>query len=214
MSTSAYREAAYAPGVWAHQLDSTSPSVPLADIADEITALTRRTGVPMTAYVRTTGTTAWQIVLVRDPSVTHGTPDPRDCERAARNLAATGRWQSRGQLARASALIAIGLREGYTPGNKLHTLAEFKTLHSRHLPVWTGGPAELISARPLPDGGARPYREPGVLTFTDPENLPAFAAIACELGQHRFVVHDWLTGWTVAYSRTGQGAHLASREIQ
>lgn len=202
MSFPAYHETASAPGVWAHELHATSPRFPVAEIVDEITALTLSTGVPMTAYALTTGgdASSW-IRLVRDPSVTYGTPDPRDCELATRELVASGRWRSGGRLARAAVMVAVGLREGYAPGNPLHTYADYRAQYSRFRSTWVGAPVELISARLLSDGNVRTYREPGVVTICAPEDLSVHATIAHTVGQRRFVVHDWLSDRTIAFGR-------------
>ncbi|MGW4826686.1 hypothetical protein ACWEOG_03820 [Amycolatopsis japonica] len=194
-----YHPAAFADGVWAQRLLSTAPYVPVDQIADALDATVGRTGVPLTAYVHTTGRVAGQMVLVRDPSVTHGAPDKDDCELAAFDFVRNGPWRNDGQIARAAVLVAMGLREGYAPDNRQRTFAEFLTEHERHRPVWAGHPAVLISARPQPDGEVQVYREAGVCSFADPDDLPVHAAIADAFGQHRFVVHNWLTGRVTAY---------------
>ncbi|MFJ8910613.1 hypothetical protein [Amycolatopsis sp. NPDC102389] len=202
MSSTSYRETASAPGVWAHELHATAPRYPLAEIVDEIAELTGRTGVPMTAYALTTGHGSSWIRLVRDPSVSHGTPDPDDCEHAARDLVAGGRWVSGGRLVRPAVMVAIGLREGYAPGNRLHTYDAYRALHDRARPVWSGMPVELISARLQADGDVRTYQEPGVVTICPPDDVPVHATIARAFAQRRFVVHDWLADHTTAYGRT------------
>ncbi|WP_328447429.1 hypothetical protein [Amycolatopsis sp. NBC_00438] len=159
--------------------------------------------MPLTAYARTGGSDfSSSLLLVRDPSVTHGTPALADCERAATQLAAGGNWHSQGQMVRSAVLVAIGLREGYNPGARVRTFAEFEQRVLHNLGVWSGMSAELISARRLPDRAVQVYREPGALTFADWEHLPALAAIADDFGQDRFVTHDWLAHRTTAYSRT------------
>lgn len=198
-----YRWAADATGVWAHQFLSAVPDVSVADVADEIAALAGRTRVPLTAYARTGGSDfSSSLLLVRDPSVTHGTPAPADCERAAAQLAAGGNWHSQGQMIRSAVLVAIGLREGYDPSARVHTFAEFEQRVLRDLRVWSGMSAELISARPQPGGAVQIYHEPGALTFADWEHLPTLATIADDFAQDRFVTHDWLAHRTTAYSRT------------
>ena len=78
-----YRAAASATGVWAQFL-SNAPSFPIADVVEEIAAVSVATGVPLTAYARsTTGRITSSLLLARDPSVTHGVPAVADCERAA-----------------------------------------------------------------------------------------------------------------------------------
>ncbi|MBE1502684.1 hypothetical protein H4696_009784 [Amycolatopsis lexingtonensis] len=196
-----YRATARAPGVWAHQLLNTAPSAPLADVVGEIAAMSVATGEPITAYARTIGGFIPSVLLARDPSVTHGVPDVSDCERVAAALAAGDRWHSAGQVVHSVALVAIGLREGYDPAARVHTLAEFRERLLRDTGRWSGWPAELISARPQPDGTAQVYHEPGVLTFADDGQLLALAAIACDFGQERFVAHDWNTYRTTAYCR-------------
>jgi hypothetical protein len=194
-----YRAAASAPGVWVPQLLSTHPAVAIADVVADVAAVSVHSGVPLTAYARTTGGYASSMLLARDPSVTHGVPDVSDCERAAAMLAAIGRWGSESDFARSSILVALGLREGYDPGARVHTLAEFRARMLRDCGMWTGWPAELISARPQPDGTAQLYHEPGVLVLADWDQLAALAAIAHEFGQDRFVTHDWVAGRTTAY---------------
>ncbi|AGM10138.1 hypothetical protein [Amycolatopsis keratiniphila] len=206
MSSFHYRETASAPGVWAHELHATAPLYPLAEVVDEIAELTGRTGVPMTAYALTTGHGSSWIRLVRDPSVSHGTPDPDDCERAARELVAGGRWRSGGRLVRSAVMVAVGLREGYAPGNRLHTYDAYRTLHERARSVWSGMPVELISARLKADGTVRTYREPGVVTICQPDDLPVHATIAHAFAQRRFVVHDWLADHTTAFGRVAPEA--------
>jgi hypothetical protein len=198
-TSSHYRTAATATGVWAHELLSAAPDVPITDAVDDITAVVEDTGVPLTGYARSSGGFTSSVLLVRDPSITHGVPDVPDCERAARALAAGGRWRSEGQLIRASILVAVGLREGYDPAARVHAADELEQRVLRAGAVWAGWEVELISARPQPDGGVQLYHEPGVLTFADWEQLPVLAAIAHDLGQHRFVTHDWLAGRTTAY---------------
>ncbi|MEU9687143.1 hypothetical protein [Amycolatopsis japonica] len=194
-----YHPAAFADGVWTKQLLSTAPYVAVDEIAGALAATVGRTGVPLTAYAHTTGRVATRLVLVRDPSVTHGVPDEDDCEVAAFDFVRNGPWRNDGQMARAAVLVAMGLREGYAPGNRQRTYTEFRTEHDRHRGVWVGHPAVLISARPRPDGDVQVHREAGVCSFADPEDLPVHAAIADAFGQHRFVVHNWLTGRVTAY---------------
>ncbi|MEV7097564.1 hypothetical protein AB0M80_32405 [Amycolatopsis sp. NPDC051045] len=196
-----YHRAATTAGVWAHQLaPAVVPGVPVAEVVNGIAALSVRTGVPLTGYARTRGGFVSSLLLVRDPSVTHGVPKRHDCERAAAELAAGGDWRSDGQVIRSAVLVALGLREGYDPGARVHTLAEFKRRLARGCSVWTGMPAELISARPMPGGDVQLYHEPGVLTFAAEEGLPALAMVAHDFGQRRFVVHDWLADRTTAFS--------------
>ncbi|WP_103338753.1 hypothetical protein [Amycolatopsis sp. CA-126428] len=198
-----YVGAANARGVWVHQLLSTAPFFPIADVVTEIAAVSVATGVPLTAYARSTsGRITSSLLLVRDPSITHGTPDIADCERAAAALAARGNWVSQGQDVRSCMLLALGLREGYDPAAaRVHTWTEVTDPVLGKGEVWCGWPAELISARPQPDGTAQVYHEPGVLAFTDFDQLPTLTAIAFDLRQDRLVIHNWLTGWTTAYRR-------------
>jgi hypothetical protein len=195
---SLYRQAATTAGVWAHQLRP-AKELPVAEVVDRLAALSVRTGVPLTGYARTSGGLVSSLLLVRDPSVTHGVPERHDCERAAAELAAGGGWRSDGQVVRSAALVALGLREGYDPGARVHTVAELKRRVHRGCGAWTGVPAELISARPMAGGDVQLYNEPGVLLFADGDGLPALATIAHELGQLRFVVHDWVAGRTTAF---------------
>lgn len=194
-----YRRAATAVGVWAHQLRP-AKRVPLAEAADRLAALSVHTGVPLTAYVPSREGFVASLLLVRDPSITHGAPEQDECERAAAELAAGGDWRSEGRLVRSATLVALGLREGYDPGARVHTLAEFRRRVLHGCSAWTGMPAELISARPMAGGSAQLYQEPGVLTFADGGELPALATIAHDFGQHRFVVHDWAADRTTAFS--------------
>lgn len=197
-----YVEAANAPGVWVHKLITTAPPFcPIADLVEEIAAVSQDTGVPLTAYAHSSDGITAGLLLVRDPSITHGAPDIADCEHAAAALAARGTWISWGQLRESSIMVAIGLREGYDPAARVHSHEDFtdRVLHAGRL--WSGWPAELISARPQPDGTAQVYHEPGVLTFTDWDQLDTIAEIAHDFRQDRFVVHNWLTGWTTAFRR-------------
>ncbi|SEB48722.1 hypothetical protein SAMN04489727_2127 [Amycolatopsis tolypomycina] len=198
---SPYVVAVNAPGVWVHELLSAEPFFPIADVVEEIAAVSQDTGVPLTAYARSTNGITSSLLLVRDPSRTHGTPGIADCERAAAALAARGTWLSRGQDARSCMLLALGLREGYDPAARVHSPDEVINRVLSKGQVWCGWPAELISARPQPDGPAQVYHEPGVLAFTDFDQMPTLAAIAHDLRQDRFVIHNWLTGWTTAFRR-------------
>lgn len=195
-----YQVSATAAGVWVHELCSVEPYRPIADVVEEIAAVSVATGVPLTGYARSTGGLMMSsLLLVRDPSRTHGVPEIAACEGAAVALAGRGTWRSRGRDTRSCMLLALGLREGYDPAARVHSPDEVvnRVLHKGQ--VWCGWPAELISARPQPDGTAQIYHEPGLLAFTDAAQLATLAAIAHDLGQDRFVVHDWLGGVTVAY---------------
>lgn len=197
-----YVGAANARGVWVHQMLSTAPFFPIADVVEEIAAVAVSTGVPLTAYARSTDERITSsLLLVRDPSITHGTPDIADCERAAVALSARGTWLSRGQDIRPCMLLALGLREGYDPAARVHSPDEVAARVLSNGEVWCGWPAELISARPQPDDTAAVYHEPGVLAFTDFDQLRTLTAIAHDLRQERFVIHNWLTGFTTAYRR-------------
>lgn len=148
--------------------------------------------LPITAAIQTTLCAVDRIVLLRDPSHTHGTPSIEDCETLTDSLSASEGWDVSPVIGLEPALtVMLGLREGYDENAPVHNpRVVYEHLNSRRVVRYQVDPVHLVSARWV-DGKIRTYDEPGVLLAIEPVTLPAVAELAGMLRQDRFVVTDF-----------------------
>jgi hypothetical protein len=182
-----YREAASAPGAWWATLYP-HPKPALAQLRRILTDACG-TLTPLSAYVPTWPTgRVTEITLVRDPSVTHGTPTVDAAIDATFDLAVDQGWTHGTGIRPVTGLVVgIGLREGYEPDAPVHPAGHITGRLGES--GWRAQHARLVSARRI-DGDVQWYSEPGLIITARRDLLPAIAAAAHALRQHRFVVTD------------------------
>lgn len=201
-SAMGYTTTAAATGAWTCPM--LLPTAAPADTVQGILAdLAASAGWPVNAFLHHHGGLVDEVVLYRDPSHTHGTPNIPECEAAMWHLVGVPEWTAIPDYEpTGGVLVGLGLREGYALDAPVH---DPSVVH-RHLAAtstrWTCRTATLFSARLVVDGQVRRYDEPGVVIHaTGAGAVPAIEAAAGELAQDRFVVTDFDTRTTTAYAR-------------
>ena len=171
-----YREVATAPGVWTLAVRFDTP-IPFPLLHSTLAEFSARHRFPVTAFAATEPDGVVGAALVRDPSITHGTPDLPVCEEAGAALLRETGWCSipppSGELLM---MAGIGLREGYAPHARIHHQDEVQDVLAEHEGRWSLLPVRLLSLRPLPDGSVQPYDEPGVMVTARTPGLPRITA--------------------------------------
>lgn len=183
---------AFALGAWSARF--VVPRVPLVDVQWRLRHFVADNGNPLTAAVW--GDPVWRLVLLRHPSVTHGTPRIPACREAAGLLAyATGWMPSPDNYRRTVGMtVAFGLREGYDPGSLVHSRSRVaRYLRGRRDLT----DVRLCSAR-LVDNDVRWYDEPGLFIDASEDITSSVLAAARRFGQDQVVVTNWADGRTDA----------------
>lgn len=191
-----YREVATAEGAWCRHLQAPCPLTP-ARTRQILTEFAAEYQFPVSAFVHGSALSR-QVTLIRDPSITHGTPTIPACRAATTALARFAGWTVLNRPAPDGLLVGLGLREGYEQTAPVRDPDEVRSPLRQHND-WTATVAELVSARALVDH-VRCYAEPALLITAAPALLPVLTSIAVRMRQHRFVVTDFSTHRTVAYS--------------
>jgi len=200
MNSHMYTEVASAPGVWFAALRpqfGTSQETVVAALTDACTDQ-----VPVSALVADDRDGVNEVILTRDPSITHGTPATADCVAFARNLADTHGWTygtgfgpadgpSAGRDIGASGVIVLmGLREGYFRDANEYSVREVhERLALHHVTVYQLHTGWLFSARRLA-GSVRTHDEPAALIRVSAADLEEVAGVAFSFGQMRLIVAD------------------------
>jgi hypothetical protein len=150
---------------------------------------------PLTAYASGSEDEIYSIILARDPSRTHGTPSPEDCDRAVREITAISHWTATYRTT--GSMVAMGLREGYDPDAHVWTIDEVRA-------VCPGVPAaavHLLSARRTGDE-VQWWEEPCALLTPAAVDVELMDHLAHGMSQDRYTVTDWTAGRTHARART------------
>ncbi|KDN23209.1 hypothetical protein DV20_05690 [Amycolatopsis rifamycinica] len=195
-----YTEVASAPGVWFAALRprfGTSQESVVSALADACTDQ-----VPVSALVADDRDGVNEVILARDPSITHGTPTTADCVAFARELADTHGWTygmgfgpatgpSAGRdLAAAGVIVLMGLREGYFRDATEYSVRDVhERLALHHVTTYQLHTGWLFSARRLA-GSVRTHDEPAALIRVPTTDLEALAGVAFSFGQMRLIVAD------------------------
>ncbi|MEU4804369.1 hypothetical protein [Actinosynnema sp. NPDC023587] len=196
MTTTTYTETASAPGAWSTRL--LLPETPIETVYTLLADLSASTGMPITAYVvGGDGDPADELLLVRDPSRTHGCPTVGEYESLAARLVTETGWAVVPAGTPRGILVGLGLREGYGPGSPQHSLSEVEHLLAEHGTDWTCRPARLASARLL-DGQIQWYDEVGAVVEAAVEMTAAIELIAAAFRQDRVVITDYAADRTRA----------------
>ncbi|WP_236793234.1 hypothetical protein [Amycolatopsis sp. GM8] len=184
-----YREVASAEGVWTLTIRFDWPTT-FPALHTRLAAFAVEHALPVTAFCLThDAAKVTGVVLTRDPSITHGTPDRALCEQAGGALVYETGWRPCPTPPRDAVMVGLGLREGYSVHAITHHEREVRAHLAHHGRGWTVQPARLLSLRPLHDGRVQRHHEPAVLILAPPRLLPAITGVAAALHQHRFVVH-------------------------
>lgn len=202
MTGTPYAEAAAADGAWTAAL-RLPDAVPFERVRHALTDVTRTTGWPAAAFVSGRAEAVTDMLLYRDPSRTHGTPDIATCQAAMRALSTATGWTVLGDSPPGGTeiLVGLGLREGYGTDAREHPPEEAAAfLRSRSTTGWRCHTARLVSAR-LTEGRVRWYEETGVVVQAQERMLPAITAAAGAFVQHRFTVTHFLRQRTYALQR-------------
>ncbi|MEV0279746.1 hypothetical protein AB0I22_25600 [Streptomyces sp. NPDC050610] len=129
-----------------------------------------------------------EVVLYRDPSRTHGTPDTSACDAAVRQLVTATGWTPAAGQANGGVLVGPGLREGDAVGAPEHSPLEvIGRLRTGSATGWCCRTSRLVSAR-LVDGAVRWYAEVSAVVHAEVRLLPAVETAALSCAQHRYVV--------------------------
>jgi hypothetical protein len=197
MTTTIYTEVARAPGAWNACI--LPPATPFDQVCILLKNLTMATDTPIAAFLGGgDGDPVDELLLVRDPSRTHGTPGIRECESLATWLAAETAWPlAPARIPASGILVGLGLREGYAPDAPQHSLAEAEQHLAQDGTGWTCRTARLVSAR-LVDGAVRWYAEVGAVIEAPTEMTPTIDWLAGMFRQDRYVVTNFSDGWTRA----------------
>ncbi|WP_367139419.1 hypothetical protein [Saccharothrix sp. HUAS TT1] len=197
MTTTTYTEVATAAGAWCCRV--LLPETPFEAVCALLKDLTTVTGTPVTAFLfGGCGDPVAELLLVRDPSRTHGTPEIALYESLAQRLTAETGWSlAPARAPHSGVLVGLGLREGYAPDAPHHAPAEVEQHLAGHGADWSCRTARLVSAR-LVDGAVQWYDEVGVVVHTPAEMAPTIERIAALFAQHRYVVTDFGSGSTRA----------------
>ncbi|WP_328646726.1 hypothetical protein OHS58_48470 [Amycolatopsis sp. NBC_00348] len=195
-----YTEVASAPGLWFAALQP--PHGTTHDsVADALTnAATAQ--VPVSALVDDDREGVNEVILTRDPSITHGTPATADCADAARALADAHGWEYRmgfGTAAGAAVgvdgtaagvIVLMGLRERYFRGATSYSVLDVHDGLAHHgVTEYQLRSGWLFSARHL-GHGVRTHDEPATLLSVAAADLDAVADVAFSFGQMRLIVAD------------------------
>ncbi|GAB3902210.1 hypothetical protein GCM10029964_092230 [Kibdelosporangium lantanae] len=203
--TTTYVEVAAADGAWACPV--LLPPTDFGLVRTVLMDLATSTGVPVAALAYGgAGELVTQLLLVRDPSRTYGTPNVEICQALAEILTATTGWPLVTRLApRSGCLATIGLREGFTPGAVEHAPQEIDALLARQNPAthWQTTTVRILSARYIDRTTTRWYDEVGVLVHADHDLSPLMGLVALATGQRRFVITDLTAGRTRAFAQAG-----------
>ncbi|MEV6832843.1 hypothetical protein [Amycolatopsis sp. NPDC051102] len=200
MNPHMYAEVASVPGVWFAALRPRSGTPQQTVVAALTDACTDQ--VPVSALVADDRGGVNEVILTRDPSITHGTPTTADCVAFARDLADTHGWTygvgfgradgpSAGRdLAAAGVIVLMGLREGYFRDATEYGVREVhERLALHHITVYQLHTGWLFSARRLA-GSVRTHDEPAALIRVSAADLPELAGVAFSFGQMRLIVAD------------------------
>lgn len=201
MTNPEYTEVARAHGAWS--LDVTLPPTRTKHVCAVLEDLTTSTSTPITAWLYGDGVQpVTKLLLVRDPSRTHGTPDIAEYETLSQHMYAMTGWTiSRARTRRYGILVGLGLREGYAPDAPCHSPSEIVHILGSQKGDWSCRRARLVSARAV-DDAVRWYDEPAVVIHADAEMEPAITRLAGAFNQHRFVITDFTTDTTRALARS------------
>jgi hypothetical protein len=200
MTTATYAEVASAGGAWSCPV--LLPLTPFEQVCTVLKELSAFTGSPITAFMHGADSDPVdELLLVRDPSRDHGTPDIPDCQSAAQTLTAETGWPLVPHRAPgAGVLVGLGLREGYSSDAPQHSPAEADQYLARHGSGWRCRTARLVSAR-LVDRAVRWYDEVGVVVQAPAAMTPVIGRLAAMFAQHRHVITNFDEGSTRAFAR-------------
>ncbi|ACU39397.1 hypothetical protein [Actinosynnema mirum] len=189
MTATDYRQAARAAGAWAVRLTPDRPTAAVG--ASALLEHLASARLPLTGYVERRGDLLGEVLLARDPSVTHGTPSVGACKRVVSGLRG---WHIR--PLEQGVLVAFGLREGYDEDGRVHRATEVAELLAPPTEVeerW------LVSARLVPGTASiRWWHEPCAVVTAPEQAVDRLDAVAAALGQHRYTITDWTRGHTTA----------------
>ncbi|WP_236787991.1 hypothetical protein [Amycolatopsis sp. GM8] len=196
-----YTEIAHANGAWSARV--LLPATPFETVCGLLKDLTAHTGMPITAFqFGGDGDPVDELLLVRDPSRTHGTPEVREYETLATRLTAETGWPvASAHSPRDGILVGLGLREGFEPGAPQHSLTEVEQHLAERGTCWRCRAARLVSAR-LVGGDVQWYDEVGAVVEAPAEMTPVIEQMAGTFRQDRFVVTNFSNGWTRALATT------------
>ncbi|MFF9638772.1 hypothetical protein ACF1D2_29860 [Streptomyces bacillaris] len=196
-----YVEAASADGVWTQVLRV--PNAAPEQVRRALAGLARTW--PVAAFLPgADADPVAEVVLYRDPSRTHGTPDLPECDAAVRRLAAATGWTPQPSQTLTGVLVGLGLREGYDATAPTHSPEEVADHLLAVSPSgWRCRTARLVSAR-LVGEAVRWYEETGVVVEAETWLSPAIKAAATHCAQDRYVVTDGADGRTYALQQRGR----------
>lgn len=194
-----FEEVAAADGAWSAELRPWGAS--FDELREVLTRLVAAHDFPVSAFVRVYRGVAKSLTVVRDPSVSFGTPSVAKCERAVQQLVSDTGWQRVEPAGRSGGItVGVGLREGYdeqAPARPAYAALARLLSHARE---WQTTTRWLISARNV-GGDLQWYEERGVVITAGAGLLPVVAKLAHEFGQQRFAVTDFDAGRTYALRR-------------
>lgn len=202
-----FTEVASAPGVWARALRA--PHVPVDQARRALAQLAPTWPVAAILPGEAADPVA-EVVLYRDPSRAHGTPDLPSCDAAVRRLAAATGWMPEPCRPLTGVLVGLGLREGYSAGAPEHSPQE---VADRLLAVSASGwscRTARVSGR-LVGHAVRWYEETGVVIHAETHLIAAIEAAALHCAQDRYVVTHAAEGRTYALRQVQHERHVRVR---
>ncbi|SFW88374.1 hypothetical protein [Amycolatopsis australiensis] len=201
MSGGVFVESAAAHGAWWCTLRL--PGEPVEQVRAALDRLARTTGHAWSVLLRGHGAEVAEMTVMRDPSVTDGTPTIDECEAAVEELAGSTGWRRQDRPAPTGIVVPLGLRVSYDQAAHLHQVADVRARLAARVPDATAWPARLVSLHILDDRTPQWHLEPGLVVHALPQSLSALESLAAELGQHRLAVTDWVHHRTYALAQAG-----------
>jgi hypothetical protein len=198
-SAALFEEVATANGVWSAEFRLMS--LPFAELRELLTGFAREHAFPVSAFVRAPRGVARTLTLVRDPSVTFGTPSIATCEAAVDQLVHETGWRREDPAGTSDGfMVGLGLRKGYDEQAPTRPAYAALARLLRNAGEWGTNTVWLVSARNV-DGDVQWYEERGIVIHSSAGLLPIVADLAHEFGQQRFAVTDADEGRTYALRR-------------